>query len=233
MILAGSIFLLLLPQDLLAQGAQSLIVDGDGNVYESILIGTQEWLVQDLRTTRYSDGQPIALMTESDHSWRRGNQAGYTWYKNDSAAQVAAAYGALYNWYAVQTAKLCPVGWHVATDEEWTILIDYLDPAEVDASAFGKIQSEVAGGKLKEVGTDHWHISNGDASNESGWTGLGGGVRINEGNSYHRKSMGLWWTSTKQREAFAYGRSLRTKNGGIGRFSDFMNHFMSVRCIKD
>ena len=113
------------------------INDIDGNAYNKVTIGRQTWLVENLRTTKYNDGTLIPLVQDNT-AWSNLITPGYCWFDNDEVANKNP-YGALYNWYAVNTGKLCPSGWHVPTDTEWTTLIDNLGGLDV------------AGGKLKEI----------------------------------------------------------------------------------
>ena len=113
------------------------VTDVDGNVYHTLKIGSQVWMVENLKTTRYNDSTEITMIEDST-LWNHLTEPACCWMDND--LNNKEPYGGLYNWYAVNTGKLCPDGWHVPTNEEWTELIDYL----------GGIQ--VAGGKLKEAG---------------------------------------------------------------------------------
>ncbi|MGB4293792.1 MAG: FISUMP domain-containing protein, partial [Bacteroidales bacterium] len=97
--------------------------DVDGNRYKVIMIGNQLWMAENLRTTKYNDGTPIPLVTDNT-AWSNLTSPGYCWYDNNSTNKDT--YGALYNWYTVNTGKLCPSGWHVPSDDEWTIMQNYL-----------------------------------------------------------------------------------------------------------
>jgi uncharacterized protein (TIGR02145 family) len=125
------------------------VSDIDGNYYKTIQIGSQIWMAENLKTTRYNDGSNIPLVTDNT-AWSNLTTPGYCWYNND-AATYKNVYGALYNWYAVNTGKLCPSGWHVPSEYEWTLLVNYL----------GGVYA--AGGKLKETGTTHWYSPNAGA----------------------------------------------------------------------
>ncbi|MFN8254884.1 MAG: fibrobacter succinogenes major paralogous domain-containing protein [Bacteroidales bacterium] len=145
----------------------SMVTDIDGNKYNTVIIGSQIWMKENLKTTRYNDGTPITYITDSIE-WITAGEA-YCWYANDSAT-YKAAYGALYNWYAVAPAgngnrNICPTGWHIPTDSEWETLTIYLGG------------SNIAGGKLKEEGTANWISPNAGADNSSGFTALPGGNR--------------------------------------------------------
>ena len=102
----------------------SMITDVDGNSYHTVKIGTQTWMVENLKTTKFNDGSPIPLIRDSS-TWKASLTPGYCFYKNDSAKNKST-YGALYNWNAVNTGRLAPKGWHVPTDAEWTVLINYV-----------------------------------------------------------------------------------------------------------
>ncbi len=157
--------------------------DADGNLYSTVTIGTQVWMVENLKTTKYNDGAAIPNVTE--YTWGNLQTDAYCWFNNDIANKTP--YGALYNWFAAKSSKLCPTGWHVATLEDWTTLVTYL----------GGI--DVAGGKLKEAGTAHWLDQNVGATNESGFTALPGGYRgsgLGDGTFYLLGYYGWYWTST-------------------------------------
>lgn len=187
------------------------VIDIDGNIYHSVIIGTQVWMVENLKTTRFNDGTPIPVVTD-------GSASAYSWYNND--IQFKDPYGALYNWYAVNTGKLCPPGWHVPSDAEWNTLADNLGGYRF------------AGAKLKEAGTSHWGLlSDPEATNESGFTALPGGGNFNgvfSGIGFH----GAWWSSTTGE----YGPSCYTlSHDNVAlMFSNSSNLTgLSVRCIKD
>ncbi len=198
---------------------ESPIVDGCGNTYESITIGTQEWLTTDLRTTKCNDGTPIPLV-EGDDEWAGLNTTAYCWYDNNEIAQTEDGYGALYNWYAVNTCNICPTGWHVPTDEEWTILINFLGG------------SSVAGGKMKEEGLVHWVDPN-NATNESGWTGLPGGLRSSSGTFGTLGNNGWWWSSTNSGEDVWLRNLDNVSAVAFDYDGSYKSYGFSVRCIKD
>jgi len=137
------------------------VTDIDGNVYPTVTIGDQVWMAENLKTTHYNDGTPIPNVTDPDE-WKNLITGAYCLYDNDTTKKEI--YGALYNWYAVETNKLCPTGWHVPTRDEWLVLIDYLGG------------SGIAGGKLKSTGT-LWVEPNNCATNEVGFNALPGGYR--------------------------------------------------------
>jgi uncharacterized protein (TIGR02145 family) len=194
------------------------IKDKDGNVYTSVIIGTQEWMVENLKVTKYNDGSDIAYIDDPD-AWNSATSAAYSWYDNNSAANKNV-YGALYNLYAVRTGKLCPAGWHVPSNEEWTTLSDQLGGYNL------------AGNALKEKGLAHWSSYNIDATNSSGFTGLPGGCRYSEG--FRSKGLfGCWWTTRINPGTHGSYFTVANLSGTvyIGTFSP--NFGVSVRCLKD
>jgi uncharacterized protein (TIGR02145 family) len=204
-----------------AGGDTGTVTDTDGNVYQTVTIGTQVWMKENLKTTRYNDGSPIPLVTVGS-TWINLTTGGYCWY-NDSIA-YGNTYGALYNWYAVNTGKLAPKGWHVPSDSEWTVLTTYLGGASV------------AGGKLKEVGTTHWGSPNTGATNETGFTALPGGVRDYNGTFSHIGSYGFWWSSTALDAASSWARFMSCSYADVSRSdngSDYDVSGFSVRCVKN
>ena len=195
------------------------VTDIDGNIYNTVTIGTQVWMVENLKTTKYNDGTGIPLVTNTIE-WSNLTTPGYCWYNNDEAS-YKNTYGALYNWYTVNTGKLCPTGWHVPTNAEWTTLTDYLGGAGV------------AGGKLKEAGTTHWNSPNTGATNESGFTALPGGRRYTTGLFYFFGETGCWWSSTKAYTSDAYSRKMYYNDNDVLTYDDYWNHGFSVRCVRD
>jgi uncharacterized protein (TIGR02145 family) len=192
--------------------------DIDGNVYHTITIGTQVWMMENLKTTKYNDGTPIPLVSDSS-VWAALTTPGYCWYNNDAAANKAT-YGAMYNWYAVGTGKLAPTGWHVPTDDDWSTLTTYLGG------------ESIAGGKLKESGKANWVDDNAD--NCVGFTALPGGYRTDNGMFLNQTSNGFWWTSTEYDWSAGWYRSMfygDTKT--VRDYLFFKVSGFSVRCVKD
>jgi uncharacterized protein (TIGR02145 family) len=195
------------------------LTDKDGNTYKTVTIGTQTWMAENLKTTQYNDGTPIPLVTDAN-AWYNLSTPGYCWYNNEEAT-YKATYGALYNWYTVNTGKLCPTGWHVPTDAEWTVLTDFLGG------------EAVAGGKLKEAGFTHWYDPNTSATNETGFTALPGGYRGGGGYFYGIGYYGGWWSSTEGDADGAWGRYVYYSNSDVYRnYNDKLVGF-SVRCVRD
>lgn len=196
--------------------------DIEGNVYKTVKIGTQIWLKENLKTTKFNDGTNIPLVTD-DTEWSGLTSTGYCWYNNNVAYKNE--YGALYNFYAVTTGKLCPSGWHVPSDDEWTLLIDFLGG------------EEVAGGKLKEAGLSHWHSPNYNATNESGFSGLPGGYRLTvfySGILGDANVQGLWWSTTKFFNSTSYWWfGLGSSRSSVYRAGMPCWAGLSVRCLQN
>lgn len=190
------------------------VTDVDGNTYNSVIVGTQVWMKENLKTTKYNDGTPIPLVTD-DSEWLALTTPAYCWYNNDEAAHKDT-YGALYNGHAALTDNLCPTGWHVSTDEEWTILINYLGG------------EDLANDKIRETGFSHWYASNNDATNESGITLLPGGWRAWEGFKYLH---GYAWMLCPSTGGNLYDQ--RIDVNFIVRSSAAHVFGQSIRCIKD
>ena len=203
----------------------STVNDIDGNVYNTVLIGSQCWLGKNLKTTKFSDGSDIPQVTDNT-VWDTLTMPGFGWYDNNQSNKEP--YGGLYNWYAVDIASnggknICPEGWHVPSDEEWTALTDFLGG------------TGAAGGKLKEVGTAHWNDPNSAATNETGYSALPGGYRESTGNYVRMGYLGRWWT-TDIHPSFPFSSYYRAMSNSSASVSE---HFMtqkygfSVRCLKD
>jgi len=200
-------------------------------IYNTVKIGNQCWLQQNLKSTKYNDGENIPHKP-LPYDWTYYNTPGYCWYNNNQA--IGNVYGALYNFYAVETGKLCPIGWHVASDAEWQSLELFLGID--DTNTYGWRGTD-AGGKLKETGTAHWNTPNTGADNSTFFTALGGGRRdmdytFETAPFGELKQYGSFWTSTVA-VGFSYFRKLGYDNSGIMRAQQDMHSGSSVRCIRD
>jgi len=194
------------------------VTDIDGNIYHTVNIGTQIWMVENLSTTKYSDTTTIDNITNNSE-WNNLTTPSYCWYNNDIAWKQT--YGALYNWYAVNTGKLCPSGWRVPSDAEWTKLTNFLGG------------ESISGGKLKETGKSHWISSNAGATNESGFTALPGGNRIFNGTFDYEGVRGSWWSSTEFDSRTAWQRVMYCNSTEVSRSNYYKRFGFSVRCVKD
>ena len=144
------------------------------------------------------------------------------WSHNNNDSQYENPYGKLYNWYAVNDPRnMCPLGWHVPTDAEYTLLTAYLGG------------ESVAGGKMKSTGTQYWQSPNTGATNESGFSGLPGGSRNNDGSFSVIGDFGAWWSSTESYPSAAWYRGLGYISVDADSFSGFKTYGLSVRCLRD
>jgi uncharacterized protein (TIGR02145 family) len=196
------------------------VTDVDGNVYRTVTIGTQVWMAENLKTTKLNDGTPIPLVT-SDVEWGFPLTPAYCWYDNDSTVNKAT-YGGLYNWYAANTGRLAPTGWHVPSDSEWTVLVEYLGG-----------DTMVAGGKLKEAGTTHLRSPHFGATDEVGFTALPGAERIYNGLFWYLGECGIWWSATACDSASAWWRCVAYDSAYVQRGHTSFRSAFSVRCVKN
>ena len=193
------------------------ITDIDGNVYQTITIGTQVWTVENLKTTRYNDGSPIEKVT-NEGDWLQKTTGAYCAYGNNESN--VGTYGYMYNWYSVNTGNLAPNGWKVPTDDDWNTLANYLGGWEI------------AGGKMKEAGFTHWVSPNTGATNESGFTGLPGGFRASHQNGWNFDFGGLtsyqpFWSATDGNI-----RGLGNDYSYLFPYNYPKNYGMAVRLVK-
>lgn len=194
------------------------VIDIDGNIYHTVKIGTQVWMVENLRVTRYRNGDTIDRITES-WAWLNYDTGIYCDYDNNPLN--GKIYGRLYNYSAIiDTRNLCPAGWHVPRKDEWETLI---------SNAGGL---EMAGLKLREVGTIHWKDSISVATNKFGFTALPGGYRSLDGSCYQIGEGGYWWCSTGSIESGTLAYEI-TSVSGISSYPFHWKYGLSVRCVKN
>jgi uncharacterized protein (TIGR02145 family) len=196
-----------------------IMTDQEGNVYKTILIGTQEWMAENLKTSKYRNGEAISNVTSNQ--WSFLTIGAWCYYNNDS--QYECPYGKLYNWYAVADGRnLCPAGWHIPSYTEWDTLITYLGG------------QSVSGGKMKSAGTQYWVSPNSAADNGSGFSGLPCGYRRPDGSFYDIGNVSILWSSTENSTiGLAWGSYLDYIYGGAdGNNYDTDNGF-PVRCLRD
>lgn len=194
------------------------ITDYDGNAYDTVIIGTQIWMKQNLKTTHYNNGTVIPYI-QDNAAWAGLSTGARCYYENDSATHHHV-YGALYNWYVVNN-NICPIGWHIPLEEEWLIAENYLGG------------SGVAGGKMKESGTSHWEAPNTDATNSSRFTALPGGFRNPSASYQFLTENGLWWTSTPVNESNAAALYFWNQFGEVKHNPANKKHGFSIRCINN
>jgi len=208
------------------------ITDIDGDVYTTVTIGKQTWMVENLKTTKYNDGSSIPLVSEVT-AWTNLSSSGYCWYNNEAANKTP--YGALYNWYAVNTGKIAPIGWHVPTNTEWTDLITYLtnngfgyrgsgsEIAKSMASTFGWATTSIAG----EVG------NNQTSNNSTGFAAFPGGLRGTDGRFLNMKGIGCWWSSTSSHSGVAWHLTIGASGNSVVRDQFSVQYGYSIRCLRD
>jgi uncharacterized protein (TIGR02145 family) len=206
------------------------VTDYDGNVYQTVLIGDQCWMMENLKVTHYRNGDPIPHVTDGG-TWEGLTSGAYCNYNNDEGN--VATYGRLYNWYAVDDSRnIAPAGWHVPTDEEWKQLEMYLGMSQAEADDVGWRGTD-EGGKLKEAGTTHWYPPNEGATNESGFTALPGGYRNYYGYFTSMGYIAYFWSSTEYDSLFAWRRHLDYYSSQVSRYSSYKQLGFSVRCVRD
>ena len=196
------------------------LTDQNGNTYATIVIGTQEWMAENLRTAIYANGDPIPNVTDASQ-WVGLTTGAWIHYSNES--QYESPYGKLYNWYTVADPRnVCPMAWHIPTDAEWTVLSDYLG---------GQI---VAGGQMKSTSTQYWQAPNTGATNDSGFSGLPGGRLYDSGGYFgNLSSNGLWWSASEASLDLAWTRTLNSDYANISNGFDPKRSGFSVRCVRD
>ena len=219
------------------QGTGETVTDIDGNVYHTVKIGSQTWMVENLKTTRYRNGEYIGTTTPADKNITNESTPKYQWAHVGDESN-ASKYGRLYTWYAVNDSRdLAPTGWHVASDAEWTTLENYLiaNGYNYDGTTTGnKIGKSLAA-------TIDWYSYSGTGTigndltknNSSGFTALPGGYRSYDGSFNYVGSLGMWWSSTEYDTPYAWLRDLYSNNyylygGGYPKSAGF-----SVRCVRD
>ena len=195
------------------------IADIDGNIYHTVTICSKLWIVENLKTTRFNDGELIPLVTDS-LKWDTLTSPGFCWYKNDANA-YKNTYGALYNWYAVYSGKLAPKGWHIPSIIEWDRMI----------SCIGR--DSAAGDKLKETGTIHWQSPNYGATNEFGFNALPAGIRGTLGSFSGLRTTTYWWSSSGYVLSNAWYVSLYYLHSYPQLNICNLQPGFSVRCVKD
>ena len=195
------------------------VSDKEGNNYRTVVLDNKTWMAENLRVTKYKNGESIET-TNPNQDISKVSEPKYYWsYKGkDSLSKI---YGNLYTWYVIQDPRgVCPEGFHVPSDQEWISLINSLD---------GNIE---AGAKLKETDFVHWFKPNANATNESGFTALPGGYRDNDGKYYVLGFRGYWWSSKKNYVVMAWNSGLIYNNDILERLDFLKKNGLSVRCVK-
>ena len=221
---------------MLDAGLNGIVKDIDGNVYKTIKIGTQVWMIDNLKTTHYNEGTAIPEVSDNT-SWFNLTTPAYSWYGNDSTTN-AQLFGAMYNYYAVSDTNninVCPVGWDVPTDSEWTNLTDFLEDSGYgyggSGSDIGKSMASTFGwtlsGTTGEIGNDQ------GSNNSSGFSGFPGGNRSGNGSFFNIGFNGNWWSSSEVNTSDAWYRFLFYITGFVNRNLSNTGSGFSVRCLRD
>jgi uncharacterized protein (TIGR02145 family) len=198
----------------------SNVIDIDGNKYKTVKIGSQVWMSENLKTSRYRNGDVIPVVTDNV-AWSGLTTGARCWFDNDSTL-YEYLYGNLYNWYAAaDNRNICPTGWHVPSDAEFTELTNYLGGGSV------------AGGKMKSVGTAYWNSPNTGATNESGFSALPGGYIFITGSFHSYRESSFFWSATENHPYYSWYRFLFTSNSNIARANTAKSLGASIRCLKD
>ncbi len=196
------------------------VKDADNNTYNTVKIGEQWWMTENLKTTKYRNNTAIEFPNDNKTNWSNDKTGAYAWYNDDIANKNT--HGALYNWYAVtNTSGLCPQGWKVPTESDWETLINSLGG------------NAVAGGKLKLGGTTYWENPNIGATNESGFAAKASGRRYFDGSYNNLKYFGHWWTATEQYSTTAKAISLYHNDAETKISPEHKGIGFSVRCVKE
>lgn len=209
------------------------VTDNDGNVYRTVTIGTQVWMVENLKTTKFNDGTSIPTIV----SWIYPTTPVYCWFNNDIVNK--ALYGAIYNWYAVNTGKLAPAGWHVATDSDWTLLENYLleNGYNYDGTTTGNKYAKAMASSSLWTSSMYTGVPGSidftTYRNKSGFTAYPAGTRSVDGNFYYFNFSTFWWCSTEDSQASALTRSIVHNAGDVRRGSYSKSTGFSVRCVKN
>jgi uncharacterized protein (TIGR02145 family) len=211
------------------------LTDIDGNVYQTITIGTQTWMAENLKTTKFNNGDSIPSVS-IDTTWAALNTGAFCNFKPDSVS--VAIYGRLYNYFAViDQRKLCPLGWHIPSDDEWKELEIFLGMSKEDVAKLNWRGND-QGNKMKIAGgnTSYWAKSSDMyeiyGTNESGFRGIGGACRVFNGQWGEITHTGFWWTSSLAGNE-AWYRGLDYNKTNVFRYYGPKNYGFSVRCIKD
>lgn len=199
------------------------LFDIDNNQYKTVYIGTQQWMAENLKTSKYNDGTPISNVKEN-LDWKNSLKGGFVNFYNDIVYNEV--YGKLYNWYVVDpinngNKNVCPAGWHIPSKDEWGVLINYLG---------GDL---VAAGKMKKVGERYWNNPNKGATNSSQFSAISGGIRSVYGDFVYLGDNGYWWSSTNENQTTAWCLFINYNSESTDRYAIEKNNGFSIRCLKD
>ncbi len=224
---------------MIEDGTQGNVTDIDGNVYNTVFIGEAEWMAENLKTSRYNDGKVIPNITVFE-DWSNLSSGAYAWFDNDQ--DYGDAYGALYNWYAVETGNLCPDGWRVPTDEDWSELSDHLVEKydDIDVMNVGKILKSCRqvdspmGGDCNTSEHPRWNEVQGYyGTDDFGFSALPGGRRGSIGTFSDIGRHSNWWSASEHSDTHATNRRIILNNDQLLSYDTDKNVGFSVRCIRE
>jgi len=225
--------------------SDNVIADMDGNEYDTVKIGEQWWMAENLRTTRYNDGESIPYgwpLDPDNDEWNLPTTPGYCWYNNDTANKVP--HGALYNWLTVNTGKLCPVGWHVPTSAEWNVLRDYLTANKItfddESTDVAKSIASTSGWDIPQpweyrgtiIPVPEGYVGKNQATNNRyGFNGYPSGLRAFQDRFMGLGQIAVWWSATGPDNPWDF--SINYDGTDINQGSDYKRNGFSVRCVKN
>ena len=216
-----TILVILVFSFMLLNSQAQTITDIDGNIYNTITLGTQQWTKENLKTTRFSNGDSIATFSLPINN---DTISIFQWSYNQDSLNIPV-YGRLYTWYAVTDIRnVCPTGWHVPSEVEWVILANFLGG------------DTIASDKMKETGTTHWLSTSNMVTNSSGFTALPGGMRGNPTGFNGITTKGAFWSSTSWGTMVfprAYTFSLQSTSSALHQSVSVANCGFAIRCVKD
>ncbi|MBO4646303.1 MAG: fibrobacter succinogenes major paralogous domain-containing protein [Bacteroidales bacterium] len=201
-----------------AQKAGETVKDVDGNEYKTVVIGSQTWFAENLKTTKYANGNKIENVTDKQR-WVDCKSPAFCWYDNNASNKDT--YGGLYNWYAINAGNICPNGWHVATDADWNTLENKVGGRDKAAQA------------LRESGTDHWKAADGDFKDSYGFGMYAGGFRNAYGDFTWQTVDAGYWTATGKTPSYAWNRTAYYYDNHLNRHEIQKCFGYSVRCVKN
>lgn len=224
---------------------ENVITDIDGNVYNTVIIGTQTWMAENLRTSKYSDGENITYgwpLDPANNEWNLPTTPGYCWYNNDVSNKIP--HGALYNWLTVNTGKLCPIGWHVPTSTEWNTLSNYLlvnkitfKDGSIDAA---KSIASNSGWEIPQSWEYRGTIipvpegcvgKNQATNNRTGFNCFPSGMRVFQDRFMSMGELAVWWSATGPANPWDF--SINYSGTDLSQGSDYKRNGFSVRCVKN
>ena len=215
----------------------STVTDIDGNIYNTVQIGNQCWMKENLKTTTYQNGTQIPNITDNG-DWENLTSGAYVWYDNDISWKNL--YGGLYNWYVTVDANdLCPTGWHVPTHDEWTVLTDFIggagEPHGNELKSCRQLNSPLGGGcnTSKHPRWEEDTFNGNYGTDDYGFSGLPGGIRIPNGVFGNVGYYDTWWSSTEGSSVYAFFLLLSYNQGDVFDDGNNKRNGFSVRCLKD